>query len=106
MITQNVRIPRWRAIVLCLGGVIAMTKPLTSGVSLYRSTLPSPVANYSSLYGWVEETGPFNANERWRAEQRLRVIGYTREHFTNTEIDDADTAVRLLPLAEARTHRI
>jgi len=106
MITQNVRIPRWRAVVLCLGGVIAMTKPLTSGVSLYRSTLPLPVTNYSSLYGWVEESGPFNANERWRAEQRLRVIGYPREHFTDVEIDEAAAAVRSLGLGEVRRHRI
>jgi hypothetical protein len=106
MITQNVRIPRWRAVVLCLGGVIAMTKPLTSGVSLYRSTLPLPVTNYSSLYGWVEESGPFNANERWRGEQRLRVIGYPREHFTQAEIDEAAAAVRSLGLGEVRRHRL
>src|SRR4051812_44111388 len=106
MITQAVRIPRWRAVVLCLGGVIAMTKPLTGGVSLYRSTLPSPVTNYSSLYGWVEETGPFNANERWRAEQRLRVIGYPREHFSDAEINDAAMAVRSLGLAEVRRQRV
>src|SRR3954470_8343386 len=100
MITQNVRIPRWRAVGLCLGGVIAMTKPLTGGVSLYRSTLPSSVTNYSSLYGWVEEAGPFNANERWRAEQRLKVIGYPREHFTDAELQDAAGVVRALGLAE------
>ena len=106
MITQNVRIPRWRAVVLCLGGVIAMTKPLTGGVSLYRSTLPSPVTNYSSLFGWVEEGGPFNANERWRAEQRLRVIGYPREHFTDVEVNEAAAAVRSLGLGEVRRHRV
>jgi hypothetical protein len=75
-------------------------------VSLYRSTLPSPVTNYSSLYGWVEETGAFNANERWRAEQRLRVIGYPREHFSDAEINDAAAAVRSLGLAEVRRHRV
>jgi hypothetical protein len=106
MITQDVRIPRWRAVVLCLGGIIAMTKPLTSGVSLYRSTLPTSVTNYSSLYGWVEESGPFNANERWRAEQRLKVIGYPREHFSDAELQDAASAVRALGLAEVRRHRL
>lgn len=106
MITQDVRIPRWRAVVLCLGGVIAMTKPLTSGVSLYRSTLPSSVVNYSSLYGWVEETGPYNANERWRAQQRLKVIGFPREEFTEAEIQEAAAAVRGLGLAEIRRHRL
>jgi hypothetical protein len=106
MITQNVRIPRWRAIVLCLGGVIAMTKPLTSGVSLYRSSLPSPVTNYSSLYGWVEEAGPYNANERWRAEQRLKVVGYPRDRFTEAEIQEAAAAVRALGLGEVRRHRL
>jgi len=106
MITQDVRIPRWRAVVLCLGGVIAMTKPLTSGVSLYRSTLPSSVVNYSSLYGWVEESGPYNANERWRGQQRLKVIGYPREQFTEAEIQEAAEAVRSLGLAEVRRHRL
>jgi hypothetical protein len=106
MITQNVRIPRWRAVVLCLGGVIAMTKPLTGGVSLYRSTLPAPVTNYSSLYGWVEERGPYNANERWRAEQRLRVIGYPREHFSEGEIQEAAAVVRSLGLGEVRRRRV
>ena len=102
MITQEVRIPRWRAVVLCLAGVLAMTKPLAKGVSLYRATLPAPVSNYSSLYGWVEESGPFNANERWRAEQRLRVLGYPREKFTAQEIDRAAADVRALGLAEIR----
>lgn len=106
MITQNVRIPRWRAVVLCLGGVIAMTKPLTSGVSLYRSSLPSPVTNYSSLYGWVAESGPYNANERWRAEQRLRVIGYPRDRFTEAEVQDAAGTIRVMGLAEVRRHRL
>jgi hypothetical protein len=106
MITQNVRLPRWRAVVLCLGGVIAMTKPLASGVSLYRSTLPSPVPNYSSLYGWVEESGPYNANERWRAEQRLKVIGYPRDRFSEAEVQEAAGAVRSLGLAEVRRHRV
>src|SRR5437764_13513076 len=94
MITQNVQIARWRAVVLCLAGVLAMTKPLASGVSLYRSTLPAPVNNYSALYGWVEESGPFNANERWRAEQRLRVLGYPRDEFSTREIERAAADVR------------
>ncbi|MDB5323614.1 MAG: hypothetical protein JWN40_5245, partial [Phycisphaerales bacterium] len=72
---------------LCLAGVLAMIKPLSSGVNLYRATLPAPVTNYSALYGWVEESGPFNANERWRAEQRLRVLGYPRDQFSPQEID-------------------
>ena len=79
-----------------------MTKPLEKGVSLYRATLPAPVNNYSSLYGWVEESGPFNANERWRAEQRLRVLGYPREKFTAEEIDRAAADVRAMGLAEIR----
>src|SRR4051812_10483499 len=106
MITQAVRIPRWRAVVLCLGGVIAMTKPLTSGVDLYRSTLPSSVVNYSSLYGWVEESGPYNANERWRGQQRLKVVGYPRGQFTEAEVQEAGGAVRGLGLAEVRRHRL
>ena len=79
-----------------------MTKPLASGVSLYRSTLPAPVTNYSALYGWVEESGPFNANERWRAEQRLRVLGYPRDQFSPAEIEQAAADVRGLGLAEIR----
>src|SRR5689334_25449042 len=106
MITQSVQIPRWRAVVLCLAGVLAMTKPLATGVSLYRATLPAPVRNYSSLYGWVEESGPFNTNERWRAEQRLRVLGYPREQFTAAEIDRTAGEVRTLGLAEIRRHRL
>lgn len=106
MITQIVRIPRWRAVVLCLAGVLAMTKPLATGVSLYRATLPAPVRNYSSLYGWVEESGPPNANERWRAEQRLRVLGYPRDHFTPAEIDQAAAEVRALGLAEIKRLRV
>ena len=104
MMTQNVQIARWRAVVLCLAGVLAMTKPLASGVSLYRSTLPAPVTNYSALYGWVEESGPFNANERWRAEQRLRVLGYPRDQFSPQEIQQAAADVRGLGLAEI--HRL
>src|SRR5712671_1392515 len=106
MITQSVQIPRWRAVVLCLAGVLAMTKPLASGVSLYRSTLPTPVSNYSALYGWVEESGPFNANERWRAEQRLRVLGYPRAEFSPREIEQAALDVRALGLAEIRRLRV
>jgi hypothetical protein len=106
MITQNVQIPRWRAVVLCLAGVLAMTKPLASGVSLYRSTLPAPVTNYSALYGWVEESGPFNANERWRAEQRLRVLGYPRDQFSPKEIEQAAADVRGLGLAEIRRLKV
>jgi hypothetical protein len=106
MITQNVQIARWRAVVLCLAGVLAMTKPLASGVSLYRSTLPAPVSNYSALYGWVEESGPFNANERWRAEQRLRVLGYPRAEFSPREIEQAAADVRGLGLAEIRRLRV
>jgi hypothetical protein len=106
MITHDVRIPRWRAVVLCLAGVLAMAKPLASGVSMYRATLPAPVNNYSSLYGWVEETGPFTANERWRAEQRLRVLGYPREHFAEAEIQRAAGEVRRLGLSEIRRHRL
>src|SRR6266550_3213846 len=75
MITHNVAMPRWRAMVLCLAGVLAMTKPLATGISLYRETLPAPVSNYTTLYGWVESAGPVNANERWRGQQRLRAIG-------------------------------
>jgi hypothetical protein len=106
MITQSVQIPRWRAVVLCLAGVLAMTKPLASGVSLYRSTLPAPVNNYSALYGWVEESGSFNANERWRAEQRLRVLGYPRAEFSPREIEQAAADVRALGLAEIRRLRV
>jgi hypothetical protein len=106
MINEIVRIPRWRAVVLCLAGVLAMTKPLASGVSLYRTTLPAPVANYSALYGWVDETGPFNANERWRAEQRLHVLGYPRQQFGEDEIQQAASEIRTLGLAEIRRHRI
>jgi hypothetical protein len=106
MITQEVRIPRWRAVVLCLAGVLAMTKPLAKGVSLYRATLPAPVSNYSSLYGWVEESGPFNPNERWRAEQRLRVLGYPRETFTPEEIDRAAADVRAMGLAEIKRVKV
>jgi hypothetical protein len=106
MITQNVQIPRWRAVVLCLAGVLAMIKPLASGVSLYRATLPAPVTNYSALYGWVEESGPFNANERWRAEQRLRVLGYPRDQFGPAEIEQAAEDVRGLGLAEIRRLRV
>jgi len=105
MLKDNVRMPRWRAIVLCLAGVLAMSKPLASSVSLYRSTLPAPVINYSALYGWVEETGPFNANECWRAEQRLRVLGYPRDHFSKEEIDRAAADVRAMGLAEVRRVR-
>jgi hypothetical protein len=83
-----------------------MTKPLASGISLYRATLPSPVRNYSALYGWVEESGPFNSNERWRAEQRLRVLGYPREHFTKPELDQAAHDVRNLGLAEIQRLKI
>jgi hypothetical protein len=100
MMTQEVRIPRWRAVVLCLAGVLAMIRPLAKGISLYRATLPAPVNNYSALYGWVEESGPFNSNERWRAEQRLRVLGYPREKFTPQEIERAAADVRALGLAE------
>jgi hypothetical protein len=106
MITQEVRIPRWRAVVLCLAGVLAMTKPLETGVSLYRTTLPAQVNNYSSLYGWVEESGPFNTNERWRAEQRLRVLGYPRDKFTPEEIDRAAADVRAMGLAEIQRRRV
>jgi hypothetical protein len=106
MITENVRMPRWRAVVLCLAGVLAMTKPLASGVSLYRATLPAPVSNYSSLYGWVEQSGPYNTNERWRAEQRLRVLGYPRERFTPAEVEQAAAEVRDLGLAEIRRLRV
>ena len=106
MITHNVAMPRWRAVVLCLAGVLAMTKPLATGISLYRETLPAPVSNYTSLYGWVENSGPFNANERWRAQQRLRVIGYPRETFTDPEIRQAAADVRSLGLAEVRRHRL
>ena len=106
MITQNVQIPRCRAVVLCLAGVLAMTKPLASGVSLYRSTLPAPVTNYSALYGWVEETGPFNANERWRAEQRLRVLGYPRDQFSPQEVEQAAADIRRLGLAEIRRFKM
>jgi hypothetical protein len=83
-----------------------MTKPLTSGVGLYRSTLPQPVTNYSQLYGWVEETGPFNANERWRGEIRLKTIGYPRAAFTPQEIDQAAGEVRALGLADVRRERL
>lgn len=83
-----------------------MTKPLASGVSLYRSTLPAPVNNYSALYGWVEESGPFNANERWRAEQRLRVLGYPRDQFSPAEIEQAAADVRGLGLAEIRRFKM
>jgi hypothetical protein len=106
MMNQNVRMPRWRAIVLCLAGVLAMTKPLATGVSLYRATLPAPVKNYSSLYGWVEESGPLNANERWRAEHRLRVLGYPRDQFSPAEIEQAALEVRTLGLAEIRRLRV
>jgi hypothetical protein len=106
MINETVRIPRWRAVVLCLAGVLAMTKPLASGVSLYRSTLPVKVTNYSALYGWVDETGPFNSNEHWRAEQRLRVLGFPRTEFSETEIQQAAADVRNLGLAEIRRQRI
>jgi hypothetical protein len=106
MIQETIRIPRWRAIVLCLAGVLAMTKPLASGISLYRATLPAPVKNYSALYGWVEESGPYNTNERWRAEQRLRVLGYPREHFTAAELDQAAADVRNLGLAEIQRLKI
>jgi len=106
MLTDNIRIPRWRAIVLCLAGVLAMVKPLASGIGLYRATLPSPVRNYSALYGWVEEAGPFNTNERWRAEQRLRVLGYPRERFSPTELDQAAQDVRNLGLAEIQRLKI
>jgi hypothetical protein len=73
---------------------------------MYRATLPSPVNNYSSLYGWVEEGGPYTANERWRAEQRLRVIGYPRERFAEAEIQGAAGEVRRLGLSEVRRHRV
>lgn len=106
MITQNVRMPRWRAVVLCLAGVLAMTRPLASGVSLYRASLPVPVKNYSSLYGWVEDAGPFNSNERWRAERRLRVLGYPRSQFATSEIDEAAAEVRALGLGEIRRLRL
>src|SRR4051812_4580636 len=106
MITQSVRIPRWRAVVLCLAGVLAMTKPLSSGVSLYRSTQPLPVTNYSPMYGWVEDTGPFNANERWRGEIRLKTIGFPREHFTPQEIDQAAGEIRALGLADVHRERL
>jgi hypothetical protein len=106
MITHNVAMPRWRAMVLCLAGVLAMTKPLATGISLYRETLRAPVSNYTPLYGWVENTGPFNANERWRGQQRLRVIGYPRDTFTDGEIGQAAAEVRSLGLAEVRRHRL
>jgi hypothetical protein len=106
MINETVRIPRWRAVVLCLAGVLAMTKPLASGVALYRSTLPVKVNNYSALYGWVEEKGPFTSNERWRGEQRLRVLGYPRTKFAESEIQQAAADVRTLGLAEIRRQKM
>src|SRR5688500_305344 len=106
MITENVRLTRWREVVLCLAGVVAMTKTLASGVSLYRAALAAAVKNYSSLYGWVEESGAFNANERWRGEQRLRVLGYPRQHFTPAEVEQAAAEVRALGMAEIRRLRV
>ncbi len=106
MINETVRIPRWRAVVLCLAGVLAMTKPLASGVSLYRATLPVTVNNYSALYGWVSESGPYTSNELWRGEQRLRVLGYPRVKFETSEIEQAAADVRTLGLAEIRRHRV
>jgi len=102
MITQSVRIPRWRAVVLCLAGVLAMTNagkwrvPLSIDAPERRSTITAP------LYGWVEESGPFNANERWRAEQRLRVLVIRAIEFSSREIERAAADVRGLGLAEIR----
>src|SRR5256885_11053030 len=106
MITHNVAMPRWHAMVLCLAGMLAMTNPLATGISLYRETLPAPVSNYTTLYGWVESAGPVNANERWRGQQRLRVIGYPRETFSDAEVSQAAAEVRSLGLAEVRRRRL
>jgi hypothetical protein len=105
MITQNVRLPRWRAAVLCLAGVLAMIKPLASGVSLYRETLPAPVTNYSEVYGWVADAGPFTPDELSRGHQRLRVIGFPRDRFGDDEVARAAAEVRASALADIRRHR-
>src|SRR5688572_16740927 len=102
MLNQSVRIPRWRAVVLCLAGVLAMIKPLQTGVSIYQDAVPAPVPNYSILHGWVEASGPFNANEIARGEARLRVIGYPRESFTPQEVERAAGEVRAAGWAEIR----
>ena len=105
MLNQSVRIPRWRAVVLCLAGVLAMVKPLQTGVGIYRDASPPRVQNYSSLYGWVEATGPFNSNELRRGEARLRLVAYPRDSFTVTEIERAAGEVRAAAWAEIRHER-
>src|SRR5436190_6107828 len=105
MITQNARLPRWRAVVLCLAGVLAMVKPLASGVTMYRSTLPAPVTNYSEIYGWVADAGPYTVDELSRAQQRLRVIGFPRERFSDDETARAAAEVRTFALADVRRRR-
>jgi len=105
MLNQSVRIPRWRAVILCLAGVLAMIKPLQTGVSIYRDATPTEVPNYSRLHGWVEASGPFNSNELARGEARLRVVGYPRETFTPAEIERAAGEVRAAGWAEVRLER-
>jgi hypothetical protein len=73
---------------------------------MYGATLPGKVTNYSELYGWVEESGPYNENERLRAEQRLRVIGFPRDQFTADETRRSAAEIRTLGLADVRRHRI
>jgi hypothetical protein len=102
MLNQSVRIPRWRAVVLCLAGVLAMIKPLQTGLIVYRDAVPPAVHNYSNLYGWVEPAGPFNSNELWRAESKLRLVAYPRESFTRPEIERAAAEVRAAGWAEIR----
>ena len=102
MITQSIQIPRWRAVVLCLAGVLAMIKPLQTGIGIYRETNPPPVQNYSTLHGWVEPAGPFNNNELSRGESRLRLLAYPRESFTRAEIDQAAAHVRNAAWADIR----
>ena len=105
MLNQSVRIPRWRAVVLCLAGVLAMIKPLQTGVNIYQDAVPGSVPNYSSLHGWVEASGAFNANELARGEARLRVVGYPRESFTSAEIVRAAGEVRAAGWADIRRQR-
>ena len=102
MFTQSVRIPRWRAVVLCLAGVLAMIKPLQTGVTIFRDAAPPPLQNYSTLHGWVESSGPFNNNELWRAEARLRLLAYPRETFSRPEIERAAAEVRQAAWADIR----
>lgn len=79
-----------------------MVKPLQTGWVIFRDAAPPPVHNYSTLYGWVEPSGPFNSNELWRAESKLRLVAYPRETFTPPEIERAAAEVRAAGWAEIR----